>query len=89
MKILKKVSNIEDLANIFETALHNFSEYVYIEVTIPKQKETEYIVNKRSSILNKLEYYKNTYDENLIHKNCKEIKIISAGYVQSYIDLED
>lgn len=54
----------------------------YIEVTIPNQSDTEFIVNKPESIDNKVEYYKNTYDENGIHKHCKDIHIVDSGTVK-------
>lgn len=51
----------------------------FIEVSIPGQNETEFIVNKPISIDNKIKYYENTYDENGIHKHCSDIKIVDAG----------
>lgn len=65
---------IEKLLEAEELGLHGF-----IEVTIPNQKETEFIINKPQSIKNKIEYYKNTYDENGVHKHCKDIHIVDAG----------
>ena len=40
------------------------------------QKEPEIILNYNSSIDAKLKYYLDTYDDNLVHKNNPEIKII-------------
>lgn len=51
---------------------------VCIEVTIPGQNETEFIINKNSSIDNKLEYYLNTYNENLEHNRNNTIKIVNV-----------
>ena len=47
-----------------------------IKLKMPNQKEPEIIMNYNSSIDTKLEYYLNTYDDNLIHKNNPEIQII-------------
>lgn len=47
-----------------------------IKLKMPNQKEPEIILNYNSSIDTKLEYYLNTYDDNLIHKNNPEIQII-------------
>lgn len=47
-----------------------------IKLKMPNQKEPEIILNYNSSIDTKLEYYLNTYDANLVHKNNSEIQII-------------
>lgn len=51
---------------------------VAVEVTIPGQKDTEFIINKNESIDNKLDYYNKTYSNELIHKYCNNIRIVSA-----------
>lgn len=68
---------LEQLEEAFAEAKRN-GVCIAVEVTIPGQDESELIINQPKSLDNKLEYYKNTYDENLIHKNCKDIKILSA-----------
>lgn len=65
--------------------IQEFEEYILkvkekgfdmvVQLKMPNQIEPELIVNYNSSIDTKLEYYKKTYDENLVHKNCKEIQI--------------
>ena len=49
---------------------------VGIKWKMPNQEEPEIILNYNSSIDTKLEYYLNTYDDNLVHKNNPEIQII-------------
>ncbi|MBS5806437.1 MAG: hypothetical protein KIC90_04625 [Firmicutes bacterium] len=49
---------------------------VGIKLKMPSQKEPEIIMNYNSSIDVKLEYYLNTYDDYLVHKNNSEIQII-------------
>lgn len=51
---------------------------VAIKLKMPNQTEPEIIMNYNSSIDAKLEYYMNTYDENLVHKNNPEIQIIDV-----------
>lgn len=51
---------------------------VGIKLKMPNQEESEIILNYNSSIDTKLEYYLNTYDDNLIHKNNSEIQIIDV-----------
>lgn len=71
---MKLEAIIEELKEVKEKGYHGF-----IEVTIPGQNETEFIINKPESIDNKIEYYKRTYDDNGIHKKCSDIKIVDAG----------
>lgn len=54
---------------------------LFVEVTIPGQEETEVIVNRPSSIDNKVKYYLEMYNDDLTSKRNKDIKIvqISAG----------
>lgn len=74
----------EKLMNIFMDAKNNKCD-VCVEVTIPGQEDTEYIVNKHNSIDNKLMYYLETYDNNLEHKKNKEIKIVNAFALDFYL----
>ena len=72
--------NKQDLINTAEIAKKE-NICLFIEVTIPGQKETEVIVNRPSSVDNKVKYYLETYNDDLTHKHNPEIKIvqISAG----------
>lgn len=67
--------------NYLEKVFNEASEEgldVCVELTIPGQDKTEFIINEHSSIKNKLDYYKNTYNENCVHKKCSDIHIIHA-----------
>lgn len=66
---------MNDLIEFFNYAKEKGDDIV-IKLQMPNQKEPEVIMNYNSSIDTKLEYYKKTYDDNLVHKNCKDIKII-------------
>lgn len=50
-----------------------------IEVTIPGQSATEFIINRPASITNKIAYYKQAYNPDGTHKNNPEIRIVNAG----------
>lgn len=78
--MIKKISTMKELEDIFYEALKNHAQSVAVEVIIPNQKNTEFIINRYSSIKNKLYYYKRTYGENLVHNKVESIKILSAGY---------
>ena len=69
-----------------------FKEYKELELPIcvaiklPDQKNPELIINGIDSLDNKLDYYKKAYDEKLVHKNNKEIRILSAFPIRFFYD---
>lgn len=78
--MLRKIEKISELEYIFNEALKEHAQTVAVELTIPGQRDTEFIVNRYRSIRNKLNYYKRTYSEDLIHNKVPSIKIVSAGW---------
>ena len=78
--MLRKIETMSELEDIFNEALKEHAQSVAVELTIPGQRDTEFIVNRYKSIKNKLNYYKRTYGENLVHNKVPSIKILSAGY---------
>ena len=76
----------KELTIIFMEAKANKSD-VCVEITIPGQADTEYIVNKNRSIENKLDYYFQTYDDNLVHKHNEAIRIVNAFAIDFYIGI--
>ena len=74
----------KELTIIFMEAKANKSD-VCVEVTIPGQEDTEYIVNKNRSIDNKLDYYFQTYYDNLVHKHNRAIRIVNAFAIDFYM----
>ncbi len=78
--MLRKISTMKELEEIFNEALKEHAQSVAVELTIPGQKDTEFIVNRYRSIKNKLNYYKRTYNKSLIHNKVSSIKILSAGW---------
>ena len=74
----------EDLKNIAELAKKK-NLCLAVEVTIPGQEETEIIINRPSSIDNKLKYYLGVYDENLSHRMNPDIKMVQL----SAVDVEE
>ena len=74
----------KELTTIFMDAKKNKSD-VCVELTIPGQSDTEFIINKNASIENKLNYYLEFYDDELKHKNNSDIQIIYAFELNFYI----
>lgn len=78
--MLRKVNNMKELEDVLYDGLRAHAQSIAVELTIPGQKDTEFVINKYSSIRNKISYYKRTYGEDLAHNRVPSIKILSAGY---------
>ena len=72
------------LTEIFMSAKEMKSD-ICVEITIPGQKENEYIINRNSSIDSKLKYYLDNYTEELCHKNNEAIRIVRAFPIDFYM----
>jgi hypothetical protein len=59
---------------------------ICVAIKLPDQKNPELIINGIDSLDNKLDYYKKAYDEKLVHKNNKEIRILSAFPIRFFYD---
>lgn len=68
----------QDLINMAELAKEK-NLCLIVEVTIPGQEETEAIINRPSSIDNKLKYYLSAYNENLVHKLNPAIRMVQLS----------
>lgn len=51
-------------------------------------KEAEVIINKIDNAEDKLNYYRNVYDENLNHKYSNGIRIVGCSYGNSFADIQ-
>lgn len=65
----------EEMEKLFAEAKNKGMD-IGVEVTVPGQEETELIINKNSSIDNKLSYYMISYDDNLNLNANPEVKIV-------------
>lgn len=73
------LKTMEELEKVFKVAIEKgFITSIFVEM--PGFKEPEMITNPIENLEKKLEYYKNTYDENLEHKHAKGIKIIGYSF---------
>lgn len=78
--MINKIKTMSELEDIFNEALKVHAQTVAVELTIPGKKDTEFIINRYRSIRNKLNYYKRTYNDDLVHNKVPSIKIVSAGF---------
>ena len=74
---MKSKLNKQELIE-FIMAVKKRGDDIAIKLQIPNQEKPEIIMNYNASIDTKLKYYIETYDDNLIHKNNSEIRIIDA-----------
>ena len=74
--MLRKIEKFSELEDIFNEALKEHAQTVAVELTIPGQRDTEFIINQNRSFRNKLNYYKRTYNDDIVHNKVPSIKIV-------------
>ncbi|MCI8460445.1 MAG: hypothetical protein HFE81_03535 [Bacilli bacterium] len=79
------MKNIKELEKAFALAKEQQMP-ICVAVSLPNQKTDELIINSVEALESKLEYYKHTYDKNLVHKSNKNIKIKDAFPIMFYYD---
>lgn len=75
-----KKTALEILEDYFRKAFEE-GKNVYVEITLPQFTESEFIINKNKSILEKLNYYKENFTDELINKKNNEVEIIAFGTI--------
>lgn len=78
--MLRKVNSMKELKDVLYDALRNNAQSIGVEMTIPGQKNTEFVINNNKSIKSKIYYYERTYNDDLVNKKIDSIRIVSAGY---------
>lgn len=73
----------EEMEKLFAEAKNKGMD-IGVEVTVPGQEETELIINKNSSIDNKLSYYMRSYDDDLNLNANPEVKIVGFQMMNSF-----
>lgn len=76
----------EKLVAEFQRAIDEEYTFVMIGVTVPSNigGELEYILNSSENFADKLAYYSNAYDDNLVHKHNPAIRIESIYVFDSF-----
>jgi len=68
----------EQLMDAFKEAISWGADYFAVSIETKGNPELEIIVNPFENLQNKMEYYKNAYDDNLVLKTYDGIKIVGA-----------
>lgn len=76
---------LEDLEKAFKES-KELELPICVAIKLPNQKDPELIINGIDSLDNKLDYYQKAYDEKLVHKSNKDIKILSAFPIRFFYD---
>jgi hypothetical protein len=79
---------LKELEKCFNIAKGIGSEYVAVSVLFPKCEQPEVIINHKSNLAAKLEYYKSAYDQDLHLKTNPEVQIIGFTLGDNFAHLE-
>lgn len=71
------LANMTDLRSAFKTAKDNNKDLA-IEITLPGRKATEVIIVKNKNLDYKLNYYQESYTEDLTLKGVGDIRMLQA-----------
>lgn len=82
------IFNMSALVSVFEYAINYDYNYVAVVVRMDGYPENEIIINPNENFKKKLEYYQNTYDENLNHKHSQGIRIVDATAGEDLDEIE-
>ncbi|MBZ9622960.1 hypothetical protein G9F71_008840 [Clostridium sp. FP2] len=77
-----------NLEMTFENAVNTNALYVGVKISTAGSLAPEVIINPKDNFNDKLEYYREKYDEDLVLKSYSGIKIIGLTFANSYEDIE-
>ncbi len=82
------VLTLEGLEKCFNEANNEGSEYVAVVIRMEGFPEDEVIINDHYNIASKLDYYKKTYNEDLVHKYAPGISIVGFTHGYSFLSIQ-
>ncbi|MBU3186528.1 hypothetical protein [Clostridium estertheticum] len=77
-----------NLEGTFENAVNTNALFVGVKISTRGSIADEVIINPRDNFNDKLNYYRKSYDEDLVLKTYSGIKIIGLTFGNSYDDIE-
>lgn len=78
----------EQMMQCFQNALKYNQQFIAVVVELPEGNE-ELIVNRRASIMDKMNYYDKNYDDDLIKKDNPNIRIVTFTSGNSLFAIEN
>ena len=82
-----EISKIMKLETEINMAFELGFKYFAIKVEMDGFPEDEVIINPIENAVEKIEYYKNTYNEDLTHKHAKGIRIVDSTFGDTYDEI--
>ena len=83
-----KMLTIKDLERVFKTAYEDRVNYVAVKIEMQGFSEPEVIINHRDNFLDKLDYYKKSYNDDLSLKSFNGIRIIGITWGNTFEEIE-
>lgn len=80
--------SIHNLENCFKSAKDLKQKYVGVKISMRGFKKPEIIINEYDNFDEKLKYYKNAYNEDLVLKSFNGIKIVGFTYGNTFDEIE-
>ena len=80
---------MEHLEHCFNKAVEDGVLYVAVVIQMDGFSNNEVIINPLDNAESKLEYYKNTYNDDLEHKFSNGIRIVGCTYGKDFKEIED
>ena len=79
---------IKDLERVFKMAYEDRTNYVAVKIEMQGFSEPEVIINHRDNFLDKLDYYKKSYNDDLTLKSFNGIRIIGFTWGNTFEEIE-
>lgn len=79
---------MKNLEECFKGAKKSEATYIAVGVKNESSESAELIINPNINFDDKLEYYKNSYTDDLVLKNCDKIRITGFTYGDTLGDIE-
>ena len=79
---------LKDMVLEFNYAIEKKFKLFAVEVRLPNTSTNEIIINRLAGIRDKLEYYKNAYDENLCLKTNSQVQIVGYDFADFVDELK-
>lgn len=80
---------LEGLIRLANSQHGQESNWMAVELTIPNAPGTEYIINPKENVVEKLRYYEGAYNQDLVHNHVPAIKIVNYAFSPTFAGLAD
>lgn len=73
----------------FLTSFKDEQGFIGVKMSVPYSDSPELIINLASELYNKVDYFREAYDDDLILKNNNKVSVISYLYSENFEELEN